>query len=284
MRPARGEFDEDALARAAARDLKRRARLVVSLRVLILAVGLGAWEGAARGGLLDPFFFAMPSKIAEQVWEWTSKGTPQGSLIAQISVTLEETVLGFLIVALLGVVFGVMLGRNKLLADVFSIYIKIANSVPRIVLGSIFVIAFGLGIGSKVALAAVMVFFVVFSNAFQGVRDADRAMIANARILGASPMQVTLFVVIPSAMSWILASLRVSFGFALVGAVVGELLGSRQGIGLLIASAQGAFNAAGVFAAMVVLALVAFAADLSLSLVENRLIRWRPPVAGERDA
>src|SRR3546814_15347338 len=108
---------------------------------------------------------------------------------------------------------------------------------------------------SKVALAVVMVFFVVFANAFQGVREADRAMIANAQILGASPLQITTAVVIPSAMSWILASLHVSFGFALVGAVVGEFLGAKQGIGLLISTAQGAFNANGVFAALLILAV-----------------------------
>jgi NitT/TauT family transport system permease protein len=160
---------------------------------------------------------------------------------------------------------------------VFSLYIKIANSIPRVVLGSIFVIAFGLGMASKVALAFVMVFFVVFGNAFQGVREADRNLIANAHILGASKWQVTAFVVLPSAMAWILASLHVSFGFALVGAVVGEFLGSRQGIGLLIATAQGAFNAAGVFASMIVLAVVALAAEFLLTRLENSLLKWRPP-------
>ena len=180
----------------------------------------------------------MPSTIADQIWTWITEGTSQGPLWEQVLVTLEETVLGFLIGAVLGIICGVALGRNRLLADVFSIYIKIANSVPRVVLGSIFIIALGLGMASKVALAVVMVFFVVFGNAFQGVREADRNLIANARILGASPRQVTTAVVIPSALSWIIASLHVSFGFALVGAVVGEFLGSREGIGLLIATAQ----------------------------------------------
>jgi NitT/TauT family transport system permease protein len=163
-----------------------------------------------------------------------------------------------------------------LLADVFSIYIKIANSVPRVVLGSIFIIALGLGMASKVALAVVMVFFVVFGNAFQGVREADGNLIANAKILGASSRRITYSVVLPSALTWILASLHVSFGFALVGAVVGEFLGSRQGIGLLIATAQGAFNAAGVFAAMIVLAVVALLAEFLLTQLENRLLKWRP--------
>ena len=153
--------------------------------------------------------------------------------------------------------------------------------IPRVVLGSIFIISLGLGMASKVALAVVMVFFVVFGNAFQGVREADRNLIANARILGASPRQVTTAVVIPSALSWIIASLHVSFGFALVGAVVGEFLGSRQGIGLLIATAQGSFNAAGVFAAMIVLAVVALVAESLITLLENRLIKWRPAQLAE---
>jgi NitT/TauT family transport system permease protein len=144
------------------------------------------------------------------------------------------------------------------------------------VLGSIFIISLGLGMASKVALAVVMVFFVVFANAFQGVREADRAMIANAQILGASPWQLTTTVVIPSAMSWILASLHVSFGFALVGAVVGEFLGSKQGIGLLISTAQGAFNANGVFAAMIILAGMALLAEFVMSAVERHLVRWKP--------
>jgi sulfonate transport system permease protein len=266
----------DDAARAAAAP-RRRQQLVLALRLAILVVFLGGWELAARTHLIDPFFFAMPSTIVQQLWTWITEGTSQGPLWGEVLVTLEETVLGFVIGAVLGVVCGIVLGRDKLLADVFSIYIKVANSIPRIVLGSIFVIALGLGMQSKVALAVVMVFFVVFANAFQGVREADRALIANARILGASSWQVTTTVIVPAAMSWILASLHVSFGFALVGAVVGEFLGSRHGLGLLIATEQGLFSPAGVFAAMIVLALLALAADYGLTYAENRLLKWRPP-------
>jgi NitT/TauT family transport system permease protein len=271
--PLARESSETAAAQAR---LRHRRWLVNALRLGLLVGALGGWEIAARLGFIDPFFFAMPSTIAVQIWVWLTEGTSQGPLWQQVLVTLEETVLGFLIGAVLGIICGVALGRNRLLADVFSIYIKIANSVPRVVLGSIFIISMGLGMASKVALAVVMVFFVVFGNAFQGVREADRNLIANARILGASPRRVTMAVVIPSALSWIIASLHVSFGFALVGAVVGEFLGSRQGIGLLIATAQGTFNAAGVFAAMIVLAVVALAAEFLITLLENRLIKWRP--------
>ncbi|WP_443114340.1 ABC transporter permease [Herbaspirillum seropedicae] len=269
-------MDIAAVEAEAQRKIRARKQLVIGLRIAILVIVLGGWEVCARIGWIDPFFFSQPSLIVAQIYDWMVEGTSQGPLWTQVLVTLEETVLGFLIGSVAGVIAGIVLGRNKLLSDVFSLYIQIANSIPRVVLGSIFVIAFGLGMASKVALAVVMVFFVVFANAFQGVREADRYMIANAQILGASRRQVTMAVVIPSALSWILASLHVSFGFALVGAVVGEFLGSKQGIGLLISTAQGAFNASGVFAAMIVLAVVALAADWLLHALERRLLKWRP--------
>jgi len=270
------DFSLDALERKAVAAQKRRSTIVIVLRIAIFVIAIGLWEWVTAYGWVDPFFFGRPSGVAQQIYEWVTEGTSQGPLWKQMLVTLEETALGFLIGSVAGVVCGIALGRNRFLADVFSIYIKIANSIPRVVLGSIFIISLGLGMASKVALAVVMVFFVVFANAFQGVREADRAMIANAQILGASQWQLTTSVVIPSAMSWILASLHVSFGFALVGAVVGEFLGSKQGIGLLISTAQGAFNANGVFAAMIILAIMALVAEYIITLIENRLVKWKP--------
>ncbi|HEV2579865.1 MAG TPA: ABC transporter permease, partial [Ktedonobacteraceae bacterium] len=222
-----------------------------------------------------------PSGIWNQLVTWVTDGTALGPLWEQIAVTLEEAVLGFAIGVVLGVIFGVVLGRNRFLSDVLSPYIKAANSIPRIVLGPIFVIGLGLGIQSKIALAAVLVFFIVFFNAFQGVREVDRNLLANARILGASPRQLSSSVIIPSAMSWIFASLHTSFSFALVGAVVGEFLGSTEGIGLMIQNAGATFNANGVFAAMFILALVALITETLITSLENRLIRWRPNTVSE---
>ena len=261
---------------------RRHGRLVLALRLAVLFILVGGWEGGVRIGLIDPFFFGQPTAIAAKLVEWQRDGTSIGPLWWQVWVTIYEAGAGFLIGSVLGVFFGILLGRNALLADVFSIYIKVANSIPRVVLGSIFIVALGLGAPSKIALAVVMVFFVVFANAFQGVREADKNLIANARILGASSWQITQSVVIPSALSWILASLHVSFGFALVGAIVGEFLGAREGMGLLIATAQGAFDASGVFAAMIVIAVVALIAEGLLTLLENQLLSWRPEkTAGE---
>ena len=256
-----------------------RRRFVTGARWAILIFVLGGWELAVQTGHLDPFFYAQPSGIALRLRDWIVDGTSVGPLWLQIVVTMYEASLGFLIGAVAGVMFGVALGRSALLADIFSIYIKVGNSIPRVVLGSVFIVSLGLGMWSKVALAVVMVFFVVFANAFQGVREADVNLIANARILGAGSWQVTRHVVVPSALSWILASLHVSFGFALVGAIVGEFLGARHGMGLLIATAQGSFDSDGVFAAMIVVAVVALAAEALIGWAEDRLLAWRPPVA-----
>jgi len=268
------EVDDTAERRR--REHRRRRQFVQILRVLFAVGLLGSWELTTRLGIVDPFFFGQPSGIANRIYIWVTRGTAQGPLWVQIVVTFEETVLGFLIGVALGVVFGIVLGRNQLLADVLGPYIKAANSIPRVVLGSIFIIWLGLGLKSKVALAVVLVFFVVFFNAFQGVREVERNLIANARILGARPRQVSTEVLIPSALSWIVASLHTSFGFALVGAVVGEFLGAEQGLGLLIATAQGTFNPNGVFAAMAILATLALIADALVTALENRLLRWRP--------
>jgi NitT/TauT family transport system permease protein len=262
------------LERARARS--RRNLIVQSLRVLLALFIVGSWELSTRVEWVDKFFFGQPSGIAAQLVKWVTSGTAQGPLWEQILVTIEETVLGFLIGVVLGIIFGVVLGRNRLLADVAGPYIKALNAMPRVVLGSIFVIALGLGMPSKVALAVVLVFFVVFFNAFQGVREVDRNLLANARILGANERQLSTAVILPSALSWIIASLHTSFGFALVGAIVGEYLGATKGIGLMIATAQGTFNANGVFAAMLILAIVAIIAESVVTWLENKLIRWRP--------
>jgi NitT/TauT family transport system permease protein len=259
--------------------LKRRWRMIIALRLAVLVFFVGGWELGVRAGWLDPFFFGQPSGIVDKLIDWIQHGTAIGPLWKQVWVTIYEAGAGFLIGAVMGILCGITLGRNQLLSDVFSIYIKIANSIPRIVMGSIFIVALGLGSPSKIALAVVMVFFVVFGNAFQGVREADKNLIANARILGASDWQVTRAVILPSALSWILASLHVSFGFALIGAIVGEFLGAREGMGLLIASAQGSFDSNGVFAAMIVIAVVALCAEWILTTIEKRLLTWRPEVS-----
>ncbi|WP_394756416.1 ABC transporter permease [Rhodoferax sp.] len=270
-----GTSDAEIEAKAA-KATRQRKFAVYFWRYFILVFFLGGWELAVKFKLLDPFFFSSPSAIVMRLVEWIVDGTSEGPLWFHLWVTMEESLLGFFSGSIAGIVAGIALGRNRMLADVFSIYIKVINSVPRVVLAPIFIMIFGLGLTSKVALSFVMVFFVVFSNAFQGVVEADRNLLANAQILGARGWQLTRSVVIPSAMSWIFASLHVSFGFAIVGAIVGEFVGARYGIGLLINVAKGSFDAAGMYAAIVIIMVVALAAEYAMTLVENRLAKWRP--------
>jgi NitT/TauT family transport system permease protein len=269
------------LATRRRRDAQHRQLSVAGLRLLLGVVILGAWELTTRLGWVDVFFWSQPSAIVAKLWLWITQGTDLGPLWEQVLVTMEETVGGFFVGAILGVIFGVALGRSRLLSDVLGPYLKAANAIPRVVVGALFAVALGLDIRSKIATAAVLVFFVVFFNAFQGVREVDRNLIANARILGAGDRRLTTEILIPSALSWIIASLHTSFGLALVGAVVGELFGATQGLGELIYSAKNNFDTAGVFAGMALLAAIALVAEALITALENRLIKWRPPVATE---
>jgi NitT/TauT family transport system permease protein len=270
--PAESTSGPSAAARA-----NRRRLVLAAARLGIVVVLLAGWQLAVDAKVVDPFFWGEPKGVGSTLVDWFTTGTSQGSLGDQILVTLEEAVLGFIIGSILGVVCGIALGRVRLLSELFAPFLKAANSIPRIILGSIFTVAFGFGIQSKVILAVVLVFFGVFFNAFQGAREVDRNLIANARLLGASRWRVTRDVVLPSAFTWILASLHISFGFALIGALVGEILGANQGLGLLIRSSQNNFDMNGVLAGMVLVAVIALTAEALITLLERRLLSWRPP-------
>ena len=256
---------------------------VVGVRVALVVVWLGSWEIAART-VIDPFYYSMPSSIWDKLVVWFTEGTSQGTIWENIAVTLEEAVLGFVLGTVAGVVLGVVLGRGRFLADVLAPFIKGANAIPRIVLASLFVIWFGLGMSSKVATAFVLVFFAVFFNAFQGAREVDRTLVDNARILGATRWSLMRTVILPSATSWILASMHVAFGFALIGAIVGEYTGADKGLGLLINHSQGNFDAAGIYAGMLITTVLALGAEWLISRLERRLTAWRPPAASSQGA
>ena len=263
--------------------LRRRKATIHLTQLAVLVVVLGGWQLWVAGDQRKIILYGEPSGIVERLRTWITVGTAVGSLGDQVVATLEEAVLGFLIGTTLGIVCGLALGRIRFLAEVFGPFIKVLNSIPRIVLGSVFVLAFGLGLESKILLVIVLVFFGVFFNAFQGAREVDRNYIANASILGASRWQVTRQVVLPSAFTWIIASLHVAFGFALIGAIVGEFIGGLRGLGVLIKTAQGTFDANGVWAAMVIMGIVALLAEWLITRLEKRLLRWRPPQLSEPD-
>ena len=232
---------------------------------------VAAWEASVRAGLVDPFFVSQPSAIAVRVGTWVTSGF----LWPHLGVTLQEAALGLVIGGVLGTAAGFALARRRGVAGVVEPYIMMLNAVPRVLLAPLFFLWFGLGIWSKVALAVTLVFFVMFFNAYQGVRSADPVLIANVRMLGANERQLVRHVLFPSALSWIFSSLQASLGFALIGAVVGEYLGATRGLGYVISQAEGTFDTTGVFSGMVILSLVVVVISSGVSRLERWLLRWK---------
>lgn len=282
--PALGVSRETDLQLAGRRALRRRTTAVWIGRIAVAVIVVGGWQWFTSAGWVDKFFYGQPSGIWDSLVRLFTQGTAFGTIWENLWITVQEAFLGFVVGTIAGVVFGILLGSNRYLASVFGPYIKIVNSIPRIVLGSIFIVAFGLGVVPKVLLAAVLVFFVVFFNAFQGVREVDPNLVANVRVLGASPAQVARHVTIPSAMTWIIASLHTAFGFAIIGALVAEVLGAQHGIGLIISQSQGNFDPNTVFACMVIVAVVTLVAEYLITLLEKALLKWRPPSRSEAQA
>jgi len=251
-------------------------------QALVLASLLLLWYALTSPTLLPPFYFAEanqaafffgePLKVLERLWQWFFSG----DIYAHLWVTLVETLLAFLIGTLFGVAMGLWLALAPTASAVLDPYIKAINAMPRVILAPIFFVWFGLGIASKVALGVTLVFFIVFFNVYQGVREVSPVVLANARMLGASPGQLLRHVYVPSAMSWVFASLHNSVGLAFVGAVVGEYLGSSQGVGYLIHQAEGFFDMNTVVAGILLLTAFALVLDWGVGLVEKRLMVWQP--------
>ncbi len=249
---------------------------------LLIAV-FGLWHVLTTPGLVPPFmfendrqaafFFGEPLKIFGRVWNWF---VVNADIYEHLAVTLLETALAFAIGTGLGLGFGLWLALSPLAAAIADPYIKALNSMPRVILAPIFSVWFGLGIASKVALGVTLVFFIVFFNVYQGVKEVSPVVLANARMLGASQKQLLRHVYLPSATSWVFSSLHTSVGLAFVGAVVGEYLGSSRGVGYLILQAEGAFDINTVMAGILVLTVFALLLDAAVGKIEKRLMKWQP--------
>jgi NitT/TauT family transport system permease protein len=259
----------------------QRSNLVLwQWAVLVLCFFL--WYALTSPTLLPPlyfdnpttaaFLFGQPQKVLVRIWEWFTTG----EIYVHLWVTLIETVLAFSLGTVLGLAVGLWLALAPLTSALFDPYIKAANSMPRVILAPIFGVWFGLGIWSKVALGITLVFFVVFFNVYQGVKEVSPVVLANARMLGAKRKQLLRYVYLPSATSWVFSSLHTSVGLAFVGSVVGEYLGSARGVGYLIMQAEGTFDIDTVFAGIVVLTGFALLLDWVVGAVEKRLMKWQP--------
>jgi NitT/TauT family transport system permease protein len=250
--------------------MSQRATVWLS-RLAIIIVLLIAWQISVENSRIAAFFLGSPVVIFDKLADWISSGV----IFRHLGITLLETLLSFAIGCSLALILGLLLALNDTFAAIFDPFIKGLNSMPRLIMAPIFAVWFGLGIWSKVALGVTLVFFVVFFNVFQGIREVSPVLLANARMLGANRTQLIRRVYIPSAMSWVFSSLHLSVGLAFVGAVIGEYLGSSAGVGYLILEAEGTFDIETVIAGVILLTACALILDYLISIVETSLLKWQ---------
>jgi NitT/TauT family transport system permease protein len=240
------------------------------LRLAILAALLGSWQFAS-GPLIPAFFVSSPTAILSRLWTWIANG----QLFFHMSITATEAALGFLFGSLLGIAAGVLLGRREFLARLLDPFIMTIYSLPKVALAPLFILWIGIGMDMKVIFTAMIVFFLVFLNTYTGVRNVSRELISILRLMGANERQVLQRVVLPSAITWVFAGLKISVPYALIGAIVGELMASNKGLGALLVRAQGEFDTAGVFASLVAIMFLAIMSNGLVKFLERKLMPWK---------
>ena len=238
----------------------------VTLGVFLLLL----WQGAS-GRLIDNFFISNPVDVGTRLAGWIK----DGSLFVHIWATVYATVMGFIVGSVGGILLGVWLGVSPFTSRLLNPYLSALNALPKVALAPLFVLWFGLGIESKIALAAVLVLFLVFLNTYAGVREVDQDLIDGARLMRATRVQVITKVIIPSATSWMFAGLKISVPYALIGAVLGEMIASNRGLGYLVQFSGSQFDSAGVFAVLLVIALLAVVLNFLVEIVQYRMQQWR---------
>lgn len=244
---------------------------LIAWRLLIFAVLMAAWEAGVRYKLIDPYFTSQPSEIVKRLHEWAVGG----QLVQHVPITILEAFLGFVIGTAVGGLTGFIFGWFEKVADLLDPFIIAIYSLPKVALAPLFILWFGIGIETKIILTATIVFFLVFYNTYAGVRDVSRELVDIVRLMGAGTLQVLWRVVLPSALTVIFVGLRVSVPYALIGAVVGEMMASNRGIGFLLTNSTGQFDTAGAFAALVLLVIISTFLNGMIVALEKYLLRWK---------
>jgi NitT/TauT family transport system permease protein len=239
-------------------------------RVLLLAAILLIWQ-IASGTMISQIWISKPSLIFAQLYEWIISG----EIFFHTWITLQETVLGFLIGAVSGCAVGLVLGQAERVAIILEPFIMAVYSLPKVALAPLFIVWFGIGIQMKIALAALIVFFLVFFNTFSGVRNVDKELIDTLRLMGASKFQLLHKVMLPSALTWIFAGLKISVPYALIGAIVGEVIAANRGLGFLVQSSANQYAIAGVFAALFVIMIISTIMNACINTLEHRYTHWK---------
>jgi NitT/TauT family transport system permease protein len=265
------QLSEPAPVRSQRRPLGEMSqRTMLLLQAVLGIILLIAWQLSADR-LVDKFMISSPADVIVRLWGWIAGGT----IYVHIWATVYATVIGFLIGAVAGVVGGLWLGLSPFLSRLLDPYIWAFNALPKVALAPLFILWFGLGINSKIALAAVLVVFLVFVNTFAGVREVDPDLVDSLRLMRAKRRQILTKVVLPSATSWIFVGLKTAVPYALIGTIIGEMIAANRGLGYLVQRSGAEFDTAGVFAALVVIALLAVIFNEMVARVQDRIQGWK---------
>lgn len=248
---------------------------LLASQLLVVGAFLGAWEAAVRFGLLDPFFTSQPAEIFATLY----RDLMSGELLYHVGFTGSEMFFGWALGGALGIGTGFLLAKFEWVNALLDPILYALNGLPRVALAPLFILWFGIGFTSKVAVSVSIVYFILVFATYGGIRSVDQTLVQAVRVLGASPLQVNRKVVLPSSLPWIFSGLKVSVGLALIGAIVGEFIAARAGVGHYIAYAASLFDTAGVFVGIFTLMAMAMMLNELIKAVERRLLRWRPPIA-----
>ncbi len=250
-------------------------RRVVIARTLLCCGILAVWQLAVSIGLIDPFWISSPYLVALEMWHLIVSG----ELLSDVWMTVSEALIAFVVSSALGIVSGLLLSRSPFWDEVLAPIVVALNSLPRIALAPLIILWFGIGVTAKVATAFTLIYFILLVNTLGGAKNVDNDIMTIAQLMGASKRDLLWKVTLPSALPWIFAGLSIALTYSLLGVIVAEILASNQGLGYLIAASAGNFNTAGVFAALVVLAAIAWVFSTAMRKLEGRLLRWKPSVA-----
>lgn len=250
---------------------------VLLVQAVIVAAVLGAWEAAARGGVVDARVVSQPSSVAATLADMLTGADVYGTTIYEhLAQTLQELVLGYLLGCGLGVLGGILFARAPVLARIFQPYILAVYGVPKIALAPLFVLLFGIGLTSTVAVVTTAVFFMLFFNTYAGILAVPAEYVNIARIMGASEVTVFRRVILPTALPAIITGAKLGVPFAMIGAIVGEFIASFKGLGFVILHATGLYDASTLFGAVILLVVVVWVIGQGVSLLESMLLAWHP--------
>lgn len=255
---------------SATRESGPRSVAIFAARAAFLLVFLTVWEGAVAAGIADPAFVSTPTSVVRSLWLLFR----DGEVISDLGTTLLEIMIAFLLSVAFGIASAVVLDRNDWLTRVVSPFLTAFNSMPRIALGPLFVLWFGIGIASKVVLAFSLGYFIMLLSTLGGLKNVDRDLLLMSRLFGASELRLFRHVRLPWALPGIFAGLKLTLIYCSAGAVIGEMIAAKSGLGLLVQTFSGRFDVAGVMAVILVVAFVVMALTSLMELSERRLLAW----------